>query len=225
MSDLVTISSPDSADAEAYRGLRANLLAARGDSKVLLIASPAPGAGAAETAANLAVVCAQGGLRVILVDADLASPTLHRLLDVPNGDGFADALSGGAVEPAGTVVAGLRLVVAGSELAPARTTALRASDLFSRPTAGNVIEAFRESADLVIALAPPVLTAADAATLARHVDSVVLVLAVGQSRRDDAAAARAAFDQVGAPVLGVVLTGIGQTEAPFRYYRRLTATQ
>lgn len=228
MSDLVTISSPDSADAEAYRGLRANLLAVAGGARVLLVTSPEPGAGAAETAGNLAVVCAQGGLRVVLVDADLGGPTLHQLLDMPNEAGLSEALSGGPGQPVATRVPGLSLLSAGtlgvrnSQLDAGAT--LRASDLFARPGAVDVFAGFRDSSDLVLVLAPPVLTSSDAATLVRHADSVILVLAAGHSRRADASAARAAFDQVGATILGVVLTGIGKAEAPFRYFRPRAAT-
>jgi non-specific protein-tyrosine kinase len=212
VTDLVTIAARDSAQAEAYRGLRANLLAIAGDARAFLVASPAPGAGAADAAANLAVVCAQGGMRVTLVDADLRAPTLHAMFGLTNEQGLAGAIEGGTPAPGPTAVSGLRVL-------PAGVSALLPSDLFARPSAAEAIGALRTDSDLVFLLAAPALAASDAATLARLVDGVILVLAEGQSRRDDAVRARAAFDQVGARVLGVVLTGAAPSDSGYRYFR------
>jgi capsular exopolysaccharide synthesis family protein len=212
MSDLVTLRAPNGLEAEAYRSLRTNLLAAKGDARVLLVASPEPGAGAAECACNLAVACAQAGLRVAVVDGDLRDPAVHVWFGMANEAGLAEAIAGREppAEGAGPVD-GLRVVTAG------RVTGM-ASDVLARSAAADALSVVRKEVDLMLVVAPPVLSASDAATLARNTDGVLLVVASGKTRRRDAAAARDVFDHAGVPVLGVVLTGVDPDEAALPYF-------
>ena len=212
MSDLVTLRAPNGLEAEAYRSLRTNLLAAKGDVRALLVASPEPGAGAAECACNLAVACAQAGLRVTLVDGDLRDPAVHVWFGMSNDAGLADAIV--AQEPpqdSEGPVEGLSVVTAG------RVTGM-AADLLARSAAADALAVVREASDLMLVVAPPVLSASDAATLARNMDAVLLVVASGKTRRKDAAAAREVFDHAGVPVLGVVLTGVDPEDASLPYF-------
>ena len=98
MSDLITLTEPRSAVAEAYRGLRTNLAFARPGTRVrsLLVTSPAPDAEKAEVLANLAVVEAQAGRRVIVVDCDLRRPAQHLRFGLPNDQGLSTTLAGEA---------------------------------------------------------------------------------------------------------------------------------
>ena len=91
---LVTITSPKSPNAEAYRILRTNLLFSAVDNppRSLLVTSSSPTEGKSTTLANLGVVMAQQGQRVVLVDSDLRRPTLHRLFQLPNSTGLTNAL-------------------------------------------------------------------------------------------------------------------------------------
>src|SRR5512137_2077602 len=85
-STLITLTHPRSQAAEAYRALRANLTMSRLDHPLhaLVVTSAAPREAKSTALANLAVVMAQGGQHVILVDADLRHPSLHELFGVPN---------------------------------------------------------------------------------------------------------------------------------------------
>ena len=95
---IVTLSSPLSQNAEAYRSLRNALLTLRGGSpKTILLTSAVPVNGLAEAAVNLAVSLAQGGSRVLLVDADLRQPILHEMFAVDNNIGLGNALLGDAI--------------------------------------------------------------------------------------------------------------------------------
>jgi polysaccharide biosynthesis transport protein len=95
---IVTLNSPLSQNAEAYRSLRNALLTLRGGSpKTILLTSAVPVNGLAEAAVNLAVSLAQGGSRVLLVDADLRQPILHETFGVDNNIGLGNALLGDAI--------------------------------------------------------------------------------------------------------------------------------
>ena len=91
---LVTATLPKSPVAEAYRILRTNIQFSSLDNppRTLLVTSPTPSEGKSTTLANLAVVMAQQGQRIVVVDTDLRRPTLHRLFQVPNHTGLTNAL-------------------------------------------------------------------------------------------------------------------------------------
>lgn len=202
MTELVTLSEPRSAATEAYRTLRTNLAFNHPERSLrsVLVTSPTAAEDRATVAANLAVVTASAGRTVVALDADLRRPALHALFGVTNDRGLAQALAGdGAPALLATAVPTLRVLAAGPP--PADPAAL-----LDGPATARLLDDLRGEADVVIVCAPPVLAVADAAVLAPLVDGVVLVVASGRSRRDDARAAREALDRVGARVLGVVLT-------------------
>ena len=93
-SELVTLSNPRSAAAEAYRTLRTNIRfsSLERPAKTILFTSPRQQEGKSTTLANLAVIAAQAGSRVVVVDCDLRRPSLHEIFAVPNTTGFTDAL-------------------------------------------------------------------------------------------------------------------------------------
>ncbi len=206
---------PSSPFAEDYRALRTNVLTRLPDQplKSLLIASPGPGEGKTTSAANLAVVLAQAGLKVTLVDSDLRRPALHRLFGLPNEHGLTNALVEGlsladVAQP--TTMTNLLLVTSGSSVpTPAE---LLASDHMK-----NLIEAGSDEADIVVFDSPPALTVTDAAILASLVNGVVLVMATGETRREAVKRANETLDLVGANVLGVVLNKLPLRRQPGRY--------
>ncbi|MFQ5460461.1 MAG: capsular biosynthesis protein, partial [Anaerolineae bacterium] len=116
MTPLVTMADPGGAAAEAFRGLRTNLLVAAGDeARAWLITSAAPGESKSEVAGNLAVVCAEAGRRVVLVDADLRTPRQHEMFSLATDTGLSTVL-GGALDDLplqATSVAGLDGLPAG----------------------------------------------------------------------------------------------------------------
>lgn len=216
MTGLVTLTEPRSPIAEAYRSLRTNLAFARPDAalKTLLVTSPAPDADKSTVLANLAVVTAQAGRRVIVVDCDLRRPAQHRLFDLANTRGVTTVLLDDAaladlpVQP--TAIAGLEILTSGP-VPP------NPAELLGSRRMGTLIERLAERADLVLFDVPPVVAVTDAAVLAPLVDGVLLVLASGRSRRDHTARARELLDTVGATVIGVVLTGVEPDAAGYGY--------
>ncbi len=207
MSTLVTLADPHSAVAEAYRVLRTNLAFARPDAplRTLLVTAPAPDADKSTAAANLAVVTAQAGRTVVVVDCDLRRPAQHALFDLPNDAGVTTALLDDAaladLPLRATPVEGLRVLTSGP-LPP------NPAELLGTRRMGALIDRLAEMADLVLFDAPPVVAVTDAAVLAPQLDGVLLVLEAGRSRRDHTARARELLDTVGAAVVGVVLCGV-----------------
>ena len=203
--NLITLTQPRSAAAEAYRSLRTNLMFSSVDKPIrtLLVTSAAREDQKSVTLANLAVTYAQGGNRTILVDADLRQPKQHEIWDVGNSRG----LSAMMVEDAAiaqppliaTQVDGLQILASG-ELPP------NPADLLGGRRMDDIINALKERADYVLFDSPPVLAATDAALLGIKLDGALLTVRAGDTRRDHTAQARQALERVHVRVVGAVLT-------------------
>jgi capsular exopolysaccharide synthesis family protein len=217
MSDLITLTDPRSPIAEAYRSLRTNLAFARPDEalRTLVVTSPTADEDRSTTLANLAVVTAQDGRRVVVVDCDLRRPSQHMLFGLPNTSGVTSALVDDAalanvpLQP--TSVEGLEVLTSGP-LPP------NPAELLGARRMRALVERLSGHADLVLFDAPPLVPVTDGAVLAPLVDGVLLVLVAGRSRRDQAARAREILDKVGARLVGVVLTDVAADATAYGYY-------
>lgn len=205
--DLVTLTDPRGPAAEAYRTLRTNLTCAAPDGSIetLVVAAVAPGEGKCKVLANLGVAMAQGGRRVILVEADLRRPGLHEIFGVANGRGLSSMFAeGAALEDPPLVEVGvddLWLVVSGPPLpSPA--------DVLGSCRMEEVIAALKERADVVLFDAPPVVGVSDAVVLGSRVDGVLLVVRAGRTRREQVRRARGLLERVGVRIVGAVLDDV-----------------
>jgi non-specific protein-tyrosine kinase len=214
---VVTVRHPRASHSEAYRVLRTNIQVADVDRpiKTLLVTSPNPVEGKSLTAANLAVVMAQAGLRTVLIDADLRRPSQHRLFGVTNDFGLTNSLVQQDLTSDGymhlTEVENLRLVTSGQ--IPPNPTELLGSKRMQK-----LIQMLRDQADMIILDSPPCLPLADAAVLARQVDGVLLVVDAGNTRRDSATKAKEALERAGGRVLGVALNRVSARGSGYYYY-------
>lgn len=201
---LITVKHSRSPTAEDYRTLRTNLRYAGIESpnELLLITSANPGEGKTTTAANLAIAIAQAGKRVILVDADLRRPNLHRLFGVSNDVGLSTLFLEDApllediLLP--TQVPGLSLLVAGD---PPPNPA----EMLESKRMTNLLNTLREQADMVVLDSPPLLVVADANILASRCSGAVLVIDSGHTRTDASRRVAEALRQSQVKILGVVL--------------------
>ncbi|MDP6988424.1 MAG: GNVR domain-containing protein [Planctomycetota bacterium] len=189
--------------AEAYRALRGAFRHGN-EGKIIVVTAAHEGAGTSTTAAQLARTLARGGERVLLVDADLETPGLHRWFgDGKDGTGLAEALAGegeAEVELRPTDVEDLSLL-------PAGRTGEHPGDLVARPGAGAVLAGFAEGYDRVILDAPAVLAGSGAAALAAAADGAVLVVRHNRTREAAAGEAALRLRQAGARLTGCVLVG------------------
>ncbi|MBU0491066.1 MAG: polysaccharide biosynthesis tyrosine autokinase [Chloroflexi bacterium] len=183
---LVTSMEPRSPISEAFRTLRTNIQFSSVDKPMrrLLVTSSGPGEGKSLTAANLAIVFAQAGQSVVLVDADLRRPVQHKLFDLSNDTGVTNGLLGDAnpgVEQwlLPTSVENLRLLASGP-LPP------NPSELLGSQRMAKFIEHLAQQVDLVVFDTPPVLAVTDAAVLSRQMDGVLVVVEAGGTRDSEA---------------------------------------
>jgi capsular exopolysaccharide synthesis family protein len=200
--NLITVSEPRSAVAEAYRRLRTNLEFASLDHPIqtVLVVSADEAESGATTVANLAVSIAQSGRSVILVDSDLRHPTLHDVFGLDNGLGLVAAL-----ENPGADLPLLDSGVAGLLVLPSGPVPEIPVDVVASPSMIALISALKSKADIVLFSAPPVVEVTDAAVLASRVDGVLLIVNAGKTRRATAQRAKALLDKVNARILGAVL--------------------
>ena len=203
LEELVTVSDPRSASAEAYRTLRTNLIFSQAVQtlRTVLVTSASPGEGKTTTAANLAVSFAHHGMRVLLVDCDLRRGRIHKIFEVPREPGMTELVIGqqeSEVVIRQTDITGLYVIPSGN--LPPNPSELLGGDRM-RKTLTSLSEAF----DLIIIDTPPLLAASDGAILATLSDGVVLVLRAGSTEGEAAQQAIQQLSGVGARVVGAVL--------------------
>ena len=213
---VVSLVSPFSAVAEAYRVLNANvrfLLAAHAPGGVrrgarltpagtVMIASAAPGEGKTSLATNLAVTAARAGSRVVLVEADLRNPTIGRLFGLDAPRGLSDLL----IESGATADYLLDVGVDNLLVLPAGSMPPNPAELLGSSQAHELWNELRSLADLVILDTPPLLRVADALEVAPHADAVVVTARYGVTRNNELEAISRRLTQIaGERSVGVVV--------------------
>lgn len=201
---LVALANSDSPRTEMYRALRTGIqFAEEGESsRVLMIASAKAGEGKSTTAGNLAVLYAQTGKKVLLVDANLRNPSIHRMFSSSNRMGLSGILSetctaAQAVQEV-PAVPGLSLLAAGPG-------ALHPAELLGSLRMKETIEELRGLYDIVLVDSPPLLPVSDAQLLSAYCDGVVFVVRSGKVKEKEAQRAVLKLDQARARVVGVFL--------------------
>ncbi|MBI5566723.1 MAG: polysaccharide biosynthesis tyrosine autokinase [Chloroflexi bacterium] len=214
---VITLHQPRSPVAEAYRMVRTNLQFSVVDKplQTLLVTSPNPEEGKSVSTANLAVVLAQAGKRVVLVDADLRRPVQHHIFELSNQTGLTTILLDASINLADvmqdTAVENLKVITSGP-IPP------NPSELLGSKRMGYLIDALKQQAELVIFDSPPVMAVSDASVLASRLDGALLVVDAGHTRRAKLRRSKENLDAVGASILGVVINRIHQLEQEYIYY-------
>jgi len=214
---LVTYARPKSQAAEAYRALRTSILlsAFGAPPKVILVTSPLPQEGKTTISANSALVLAQRGSRVLLIDADLRRPGLERMMGIRSKGGLSTLISG--VDKAEDVIVQFSKVP-NLWILPAGPIPPQPAELLGSSVMKDHIARWRDEYDHVIIDTPPCLSVTDAVVLSADVDRVLLVARAGQTTKP---ALRRACDlllQVNAKVMGVVLNAFDLRSADSYYY-------
>ena len=214
---LVTLAEPMSPAAESYRSLRTSLQFARQERQLrsIVVTSPGEGDGKTSTLANLGVVFAQAGERVLLVSSDLRRPQLGEYFGLDEKVGLTSVLRG--ERPMEQVMVSVpdvdRLT-----LLPAGPVPQNPAELLNSDRARDSFTRLRDHFDLVLIDSPPVLPVTDAAILSQYADVTLMLAAADQTRRADLHRAAEKLDQVGATILGIVLNKVTkQTAAGYGY--------
>jgi capsular exopolysaccharide synthesis family protein len=202
---LITLTDPRSPVSEAYRTLRTNLEFFSLDEPIrtLVVTSPGPEEGKSTVLANLAVVLAQGGKRVILVDCDLRRPAQHALFGLDNATGLTTMMldEGAQSDPPlrETAVDGLWVL-------PAGPPPPNPAELLGSRRMQETIAALLKQADVLLFDAPPVLAVTDALVLVVQTDGALLVVKAGGTRREHVQRAKERLERVNARIVGAVLS-------------------
>jgi capsular exopolysaccharide synthesis family protein len=212
---VVSVAEPNSPAAESYRSLRTSLLFARQERKLrsLMVTSPGISEGKTATLANLGVVFAQAGERVLLVSSDLRRPRIGEFFQMEEQVGLTSVLLGQrTLEESVRPVPGVEHL----SLLPAGPVPSNPAELLNSGRARDLFASLRERYDLVLIDTPPVLPVTDAAILAQHADATLLLAAAEQTRRADLHRAVERLNQVNADILGIVLNKV--TRQTGRHY-------
>lgn len=203
---LIAQSNPQSSITEQFRLLRNNIHFSSIDreNKTIVITSPEPSDGKSTTAANLAIVLAQDGKKVILVDVDLRKPSIHYTFSLGNTEGLTGILSrkisiSSAINR--TTIPGLSILTSGP-IPP------NPSKLVNSYAMSFVIEKLKEVFDYVIIDTPPILSVTDAQVIANKCDGVILVISGEKTYRERAKKAKEILENARAQILGVVVNQV-----------------
>jgi capsular exopolysaccharide synthesis family protein len=199
--------APEGPVAEAYRSLRANLrFALGGDREIhtLAVTSCTPGEGKSITNADLAIAFANGNKRVLLVDADMRKPTVHKSFHVERTPGLAEVLLEDldwreCLQPSG---------IEGLDLLPAGHHRGKPGDLLARPDIGDLVDALAAEYDVVVFDLPPALVVADVESFAHKLDAMLLLYRADGVSRDAVRAAASRLRHTGSNLVGAVLNAV-----------------
>ncbi len=216
---LITHVKPKSPVSEAFRILRTNIQFASVDkpTRTVTITSPGPSEGKSFLTANLGIVMAQQGRRVIIIDADLRKPMQHKLFELPNNVGLTTLL---LVEDEddilpfvqSTNIGNLRVLTSGP-IPP------NPSELLGSRRMGELMAKLLEDADILLFDTPPALAVTDAIVLSKRTDGVVVVVRAKSTRIPALLQVLMELERVGSHLLGVVLNALpAKGQGYYSYY-------
>ncbi len=218
---LITLEDPRSPIAEAYRTVRTGIQFASIDKPIrtLVVTSAGPGEGKSTTAANLAVVIAQAGKKVVLIDADLRKPTQHKRWKLPNTVGLTGALLMDELSEnldyllSPTQVENLWLLTSGQ-------LPHNPSELLGSHKLQELTDYLLQKYDLLLFDSPPALAVTDPVVLGRNMDGVIVVVDAGSTREPALVHVLSEMEKVNANIIGIVLNRYrrGRSSGYYYYY-------
>ncbi|MDQ0974600.1 capsular exopolysaccharide synthesis family protein [Neobacillus niacini] len=213
---LIASLDPKSPISEQYKTIRTNIQYSSVDKELknIMVTSSGPAEGKSTTAANLAVVFSQLGKKVLLVDADLRKPTVHRAFGVNNLFGFTTVLTKQATLASSvldTEEKDLYILTSGP-IPP------NPAELLGSKSMEQFIEEASEQFDYVIFDTPPLLAVADPQILANKVDASIFVVFSGKTEIDQAKKAKELLQNAQSKLVGVVLNHKEVKNNEYYYY-------
>jgi capsular exopolysaccharide synthesis family protein len=180
-----------------------------------MITSALPQEGKTTTSINCAVVLAQKGIRVLLIDADLRRPGIHKTLGMGPRSGLSNVLTGSAsLQQAITrssILPNLSILTAG-------TPPPNPAELLASTNMVDVLEELRGQYDHIVLDTPPTLSVTDAVVLSPRADAIVLVIRSGQTTKQALRRSRDVLMQVNAKLSGVLLNAVDLSSPDYYYY-------
>lgn len=205
--------------ADAYQKLRTSLTIANSANapKIMLITSTMPGEGKTTAAINTGLVMSQTCGKVLLIDADLRNPGVHELLGLKNEHGLSSLLSNGHTE-ADAIGMIEQFQDTGLYILPSGPWTDNPAELLASERMKRLVDSLRSQFSYVIIDSPPISFFTDAVLVSSMVDGVLLVVR-GPKTPQHGKYSVYSLDNVGAPILGVVLNDVSLDSTNYRYYR------
>src|ERR1700687_3584827 len=215
--ETVTQVRPQSQMAESYRALRTSLLLSNlgAPPKVIMVTSARPQEGKTTTSINTAIVLAQKGVRVLLVDADLRRPSIHKTLGMGPRSGLSNVLTGSATLQQTITTSP---ILPNLFIMPAGTPPPNPAELLASSNMRDLIVELRGLYDHIVIDTPPTLSVTDAVVLSPRADATILVIRSSQTTKQALRRARDILTQVNAHVAGVLLNAVDLTSPDYYYY-------
>lgn len=212
---ILTQVEANSSIAESYRQLRtALLLSSAGHApRTLLITSSQPAEGKTTTSVNTAISLAQTGAAVLIVDADLRRPRVHKVFGLKNNAGLSNYLAGD-----GELASLIQIAMPNLYVLPVGPLPPNPAELLGSVKMKNVVETLSSNFDYVVIDSPPVSSFADSLILSSLVEGVIIVVKGGVTPREMAQRTKAHLQSVGAKILGVVINQIKLQPHDYYYY-------
>jgi succinoglycan biosynthesis transport protein ExoP len=215
--ELITHVRPQSQMAESYRALRTSLLLSHlgAPPKVIMVTSALPQEGKSTTSINCAVVLAQKGVRVLLIDCDLRRPSIHKTLGMGPRSGLSNVLTGSVTLKQAITVAP---TLPNLDVLPAGTPPPNPAELLASTNMRDVLAELRDKYDHIVLDTPPTLSVTDAVVLSPRADAIVLVIRSGSTTKQALRRSRDILMQVNARVSGVLLNAVDLSSPDYYYY-------
>lgn len=217
---LITLIDTKSIVSEQFRTIRTNISFSLPDKplKVILVTSSVPGEGKSTNAANIGVVFAQEGKKVLLIDADMRKPTIHYTFEMFNTIGLSSLLTKdisfqNVIHE--TFIVGLDVITSGP-VPP------NPSELLSSKKMDTFMEDIINLYDIIIFDAPPILSVTDAQILSNKCDGTLLIVNTGQVEKKDVIKAKSILDSSKGKILGVILNNfpLPKSKHYYQYYTK-----
>lgn len=215
--ELITATNPKSTASEAYRGIRTNILFSSADvaPQVILVTSSAPAEGKTLTAANLAVVMAQMGNRVLLIDSDMRKPKLNKVFRTSRDKGLSTILVGGCEIPDAIVTTKIpNLDIISSGPVPPNP-----SEIIGSRRMAAVLQELRKPYDRIIIDSPPITAVTDASILAKYADGAIIVVRYGETHLEIIKNGIHQLNAVNANIFGCILNCVNTGRESYYYYQ------
>jgi len=214
--ELVVVKAPKSTASEGFRGVRTGIVYSSVDlpSQVMLVTSGGPSEGKTTCAANLAATLSQTGGRVLIIDADLRRPRMHKLFGINREHGLSSVLTGTVELKEAIVPTGVENL----DLLPSGPIPPNPAEVVGSRKMHQLLETLKKHYQRVVVDSPPLTAVTDAVVLAKMVDGVVLVIRAGHTPAPVVQNGVAHLKAVNAHVLGAVLNDVSTGRDGYYYY-------
>ncbi|MDZ5473322.1 CpsD/CapB family tyrosine-protein kinase [Bacillus sp. 31A1R] len=211
--NLIAHYHPKSLISEQYRLIRTNIQFSSVQKKIktIMVTSSEPADGKSTTATNLAIVLAQQGTQVLLVDTDLRKPTLHYAFNISNLNGLTNVLTkNSSLED--TII---KTHIPKLDILTSGPVPPNPSELLNSEPMQSLIRQIEKMYEYIVFDTPPVLAVSDPQILANKCDGIVMVVGSGKTRKERAKKAKELLEKAQSHILGVVMNGVNSKKGEY----------